>query len=158
VELGKQRHLFLVLGALLAIGGCATVTTGSMQPIKVETITADGKLISGAECQAANQGGVFVGSSGALLSVRRSGDHLELECKHAAHSSAEGRVISRLNAATFGNVIAGGGIGTLVDQASGAAYTYPSWIRLVFGKSLVFDRAREVPGQPELGREPGTAQ
>lgn len=53
-----------------------------------------------------------------------------------------------------GNIIFGGGIGAIIDHNKGTAYTYPSWIQLVFGKSLVFDRSTEKDGQPGPGMEP----
>jgi hypothetical protein len=53
-----------------------------------------------------------------------------------------------------GNIIFGGGIGAIIDHNKGTAYTYPSWIQLVFGKSLVFDRSTEKDGQPVPGMEP----
>jgi hypothetical protein len=31
----------------------------------------------------------------------------------------------------------------MVDQSSDAGYSYPTRLRLVFGKSLVFDKARD---------------
>ena len=67
-------------------------------------------------------------------------------------------MISRVNAGMFGNIILGGGIGMIVDHKRGAAYTYPTWVQLVFGKTLIFDRAAEKDGQPHTGTEPETAK
>ncbi len=53
-----------------------------------------------------------------------------------------------------GNIIFGGGIGAIIDHNKGTAYTYPTWIQLIFGKTLVFDRSAEKDGQPVLGMEP----
>ena len=65
-----------------------------------------------------------------------------------------GRAISRANAGMAGNIIFGGGIGAIIDHNKGTAYTYPTWIQLIFGKTLVFDRSAEKDGQPVLGMEP----
>ena len=55
-----------------------------------------------------------------------------------------------------GNIILGGGIGAIIDHNKGTAYTYPTWMQLVFGQTLVFDRSDEKDGQPVQGRAPGT--
>jgi hypothetical protein len=57
----------------------------------------------------------------------------------------------------WGNIILGGGIGAIVDHNKGTAYTYPTWVQLVFGKSLVFDRQMEKEGQPVLGMTPAAS-
>ncbi|WP_295959458.1 hypothetical protein [Rhodoferax sp.] len=36
----------------------------------------------------------------------------------------------------------------IVDHNRGTAYTYPTWIQLVFGKTLAFDRRDEKEGHP----------
>jgi hypothetical protein len=54
----------------------------------------------------------------------------------------------------WGNLIIGGGIGAIIDHNKGTAYTYPTWVQLIFGKTLVFDRTTEKEGQPTLGTEP----
>ena len=145
--------VFLISATFLT--GCATVTHDSSQSIMIETASADGLPVEGAECRAANDFGNYSGMSGATIKVHRSGDQLELLCMHPDYFDAEGRAISRANVGLAGNVLAGGMIGGLVDQASGAGYSYPSHIRLVFGKSLVFDRANEQDNQADFGSEPG---
>ena len=34
------------------------------------------------------------------------------------------------------------------------AYTYPTWLQLVFGQTLVFDRRDEKEGSPVPGKKP----
>jgi hypothetical protein len=46
------------------------------------------------------------------------------------------------------------GLGAIIDHNKGTAYTYPTWVQLVFGKTLVFDRSAEKDGQPVMGAEP----
>jgi hypothetical protein len=54
----------------------------------------------------------------------------------------------------WGNIILGGGIGAIIDHSNYTGYTYPTWVQLVFGKSLIFDRADEKEGRPTPGTEP----
>ena len=79
---------------------------------------------------------------------------MDITCRHPANPEAAGRAISRANAGLAGNIILGGGIGAIIDHNKGTAYTYPTWVQLVFGKTLVFDRSAEKDGQPVMGTEP----
>ena len=91
--------------------------------------------------------------SGSSIRVRRSNADLDISCEHAEYGKADGRAISRTNGNMFGNIIIGGGIGALIDHNNGKAYTYPSWVRLVFGKFLTFDRGYQEADKPLLGDE-----
>jgi hypothetical protein len=50
-----------------------------------------------------------------------------------------------------GNLVFGGGIGAIIDHNKGTAYSYPSWIRIIMGDNLVFDRKDEKENQPLTG-------
>lgn len=148
-----QTRLLLALSAF-AITGCASVMNDSTHPMKVETLTQDGKLVAGAECKLSNDYGVFSTKSGDTTQVRRSSKDLDIACKHPENPQAQARAISRANAGMFGNIIIGGGVGAIIDHTKGTAYTYPTWVQLVFGKTLVFDRSAEKEGQPTVAAEP----
>lgn len=149
-------------GLLVAIAfvctGCASVVNDSSHPVRVETKTAAGQTVAGADCKLTNDYGTISMKSGDTTQVRRSSKDLDIVCKHPANPDAQARAISRANAGMFGNIILGGGIGAIIDHNKGTAYTYPTWIQLVFGKSLVFDRTVEKEGQPTLGTEPTAAK
>lgn len=82
---------------------------------------------------------------------------MDITCKDPMNSDAVGRAISRANARLAGNIIFGGGIGAIIDHNKGTAYTYPTWVQLVFGQTLVFDRRAENEGQPVVGVKPEAA-
>ena len=149
---------YLALTAVLSLSGCASVMNDSTHPIKVETKTEDGKLVNGADCKLTNDYGSFNTKSGDTVQVRRSSKDLDIVCKTQEQPDASGRAISRANGGMFGNIILGGGIGAIIDHNKGTAYTYPTWVQLIFGKSLVFDRSAEKEGQPTVPAEQGTAQ
>ena len=136
---------------LCLLSGCATVINESQQPIRVETATESGELVAGADCTLTNDSGAITVKSGKSVPVRRSGTDMDVVCRHQDNPEALARVISRANAGLYGNIIIGGGIGAIIDHSRGTAYTYPSWIRLVFGRRLVLDRATENEGQPVTG-------
>ena len=122
--------------------------------MKVETKTQSGELMAGAECKLSNDYGTVTVKSGDTTQVRRSGKDLDIVCKDPKNPDANARAISRANGGMWGNIILGGGIGAIIDHNKGTAYTYPTWIQLIFGKTLVFDRSAEKEGQPTLGVEP----
>lgn len=147
-------RLSAALVAAVVMTGCASIVNDTTQPMKLETKTADGTPVAGAECKLGNDYGVITAKSGDTVQVRRSSKDMDITCKHPSNPDAAARAISRANGGMAGNIIFGGGIGAIIDHNKGTAYTYPTWVQLVFGKTLVFDRSAEKEGQPVLGTEP----
>jgi len=155
----KTRTLPLVAAvAALSLGGCASVVNDPTQSLRIETKTADGRMVTGADCSLTGDRGTMSARSGETLPVRRSAADIDIVCRQAGQPEAAARVISRANAGFAGNLILGGGIGMIVDHKTGSAYTYPSWVQLVFGRTLVFDRSAERDGLPVPGVEVGRQQ
>ena len=139
---------------VLATTGCASIVNDSTQPMKIETKSPAGDMVSGAECRISNDYGAITARSGDSAQIRRSSKDIDITCRHPQNPDAVGRAISRANAGLAGNIIFGGGIGAIIDHNKGTAYTYPTWVQLVFGKTLVFDRSAEKEGMPVMGTEP----
>ena len=149
--------MYQIIAACLLAGccvGCASIVNETTHPIKVETKTDAGVAIAGADCKASNDYGVIAIKSGETSPIRRSSKDLDIVCKREGNADASARLISRANAGMAGNIIFGGGIGAIIDHNKGTAYTYPTWIQLVFGKTLVFDRHAEKEGQPVAPTDP----
>ena len=151
-----MKRTVIVAAAVLATG-CASVVNDSTHPIKVETKTASGTVVSGADCKLTNDYGSVSMKSGDTTQIRRSSKDLDIVCRHPENADANGRAVSRANAGMWGNIILGGGVGAIIDHNKGTAYTYPTWLQLEFGKTLVFDRDAEKEGQPVLGLQPGSS-
>lgn len=137
-----------ILAACVAATGCASVVNDTTHAMKVETRTEAGQLIAGADCKLSNDRGSFSVKSGEATLVRRSNTDVDIVCSHPENPVASARAISRANAGMFGNIIIGGGIGAIIDHNQGTAYTYPTWVQLVFGKALIFDRNDQKEDQP----------
>ena len=146
------RKLLTVV-AMLALTGCASVMNETTHGMKVETKSATGEVVAGAECKFSNDYGTSTGKSGDVVVVRRSNKDLEIVCKAPNNADANGRAVSRTNGGMWGNILIGGGIGAVIDHNRGTAYTYPTWVQLVFGKTLNFDRRDEKDGQPTPSTE-----
>ena len=143
-----MKATYLLLPIVLAASGCASVVNDVTHPIKIETQTEAGQMVVGADCTLTNDKATSTVKSGEMGNVRRSNSDLEIVCKHPANPEALAKATSRVNGGMFGNIILGGGIGAIIDHNRGTAYTYPTWIQLVFGKTLTFDRREEKEGQP----------
>lgn len=152
--------IFRISAAAIAIlvTGCASITNDSAHPIKIETKTSGGDVVVGADCKLTNDYGTTSMKSGDTAQVRRSSKDLDIVCVHPANPNANARAISRANAGMWGNIIIGGGIGAIIDHNKGTAYTYPTWMQLVYGKTMMFDRSAEKEGLPAVGTEPTTTK
>lgn len=137
--------------------GCASITGDSAQQIRIETVTPDGQPVTGADCKLVNDFSTTTGKSGGSIQVHRSSKDLDINCALAGKAEASARAISRANAGMAGNIIFGGAIGAVIDHNKGTAYTYPTWIRLVFGQMRLYDRREEKEGSVVLGKLPGAA-
>lgn len=153
-----MMKLLAACAASFLFAGCASIVNDTTHPMKLETKTAEGALVTGAECRISNDYGTVSAKSGDTAQVRRSSKDMDIVCKDPANPDAAGRAISRANAGLAGNILFGGGIGAIIDHNKGTAYTYPTWIQLVFGKTLVFDRSNEKEGQPVQGMEPNATK
>jgi hypothetical protein len=135
--------------------GCASVTQGTTHTLRIEAETAQGQVIDGADCELSNDQGTMTARSGSSTIVRRSSKDMEIRCIRVGLPDASARLVSRANAGLAGNVILGGAIGAMLDHSSGAAYTYPTWIKLVFGEHATLDRRDEREGLA-LAAAPGS--
>lgn len=144
---------FLMPAIALTFGGCATITTDAGQSLRVETFTDQGEEIKGAQCRLENDNGtVYVMTPGAVT-VRKSNKDMQVSCTASGQPDAEAIVTSRVAIGMFGNIIFGGGIGALIDHGKGTAYNYPTWLQLIFGRFLSFDRNDYVEGKPNAAFE-----
>lgn len=145
---GNMKPLYIIALAITLCSGCASVVNDKTHPIKIETKNHAGEFVVGANCALKNDKAASTAKSGELSNVRRSSADLQITCKHPDNPDAVAKAISRVNGGMFGNLLLGGAIGAIIDHNTGNAYTYPTWIQLIFGQSLVFDRGDETADQP----------
>jgi hypothetical protein len=124
---------FAMLATALQLTGCASIVSGSNQPISVETQTADGKQLIGANCRLSNDKGTWFITTPGSTTVHRSYENLSVQCDKENQPAGFLQVPSSTKAMAFGNILAGGVIGAGVDVATGAAYDYPSLILVRMG-------------------------
>lgn len=147
----KIGTLTLLLLTQLAFTGCASITKEKTQPIKLETYNKNNEVVSGAKCVSKNERGSWESTTPGPTVVHRSGKNLIIDCEKDGET-ASAILISRANGGMFGNILFGGGIGAIVDHNRGTAYSYPDWVRIVFGDSLMFDRKNNKDNEVMLGQ------
>ncbi|WP_296247877.1 hypothetical protein [uncultured Stenotrophomonas sp.] len=146
----------IAAGVLLLLSGCASVINDKTHPVRFDARQADGTQVQGAPCTATNDKTSVSFRSGETTLIRRSSKNLEIRCTSPGLADATGSAKSRANAAAWGNILAGGVVGAVIDHGNGKAYTYPNWVQLVFGESRLFDRRDDEEGRPVVGTVTGT--
>jgi hypothetical protein len=147
----KNKNVIGLIPVLLLVSGCATITKDANQSVQIETYSKDNQPVAGVKCVAQNDRGQWNTSSPGSVSVHRSSENLLVNCEKEGEQPGKGTVVSRVNGGMFGNIVFGGGIGAIIDHNKGTAYTYPSWIRIIMGDNLVYDRKHETENQPVTG-------
>ncbi len=113
---------FFTLPLALIATACSTITTGTTQDLTVET-----PEVLGATCSLTDsKGATWTVQSTPGTSIVTKGDGpMKVTCSKDGYKTNSIMVEEGLAGMTFGNVLLGGGIGVVVDAASGAAQEYP---------------------------------
>jgi hypothetical protein len=112
--------------ALFLLGGCASIVEGTNQQIAVNTNPA------GADCGLYRKGlriGTITQAPGSTL-VNKTKNDIWIVCVKPGYQAATYLNHSGIAGGTFGNIIAGGGIGWAIDSASGADNKYDSPVNM----------------------------
>ena len=120
----KNINAVLAMASLLSINGCASIVGEKTQPISVTTIQ-DNKEVSGVGCTLMNDSGKWFLASPGSVTVHKSTGDLAVDCGKDGNIAGHETLVSRSNGAVWGNIIAGGGIGYVVDRNTGAGFNYP---------------------------------
>lgn len=114
---------------LLATTGCASISGEKLQPITIQTVH-DSKEIAGVGCTLTNDAGSWFLTTPGSVTVHKSTGDLAIDCKK---DDVFGRqtLVSKSNGAVWGNILAGGGIGYIVDRNTGAGFDYPATTMIV---------------------------
>lgn len=140
-----MRNLSIAAVILAAMAsGCSTITQSETQPVSL-TSHYQGKPVESL-CTLKNDRGTWESKSPANVTVRKSGEDLEVTCRKEGLPDGILKAISRAAGSMFGNIIFGGGVGALIDHSKGTGYDYPDQLPVKMGESVVVDKkANEAP-------------
>ena len=119
-------RVFIIAAASMLLSGCATIVNGSNQSVTVSTDPP------GASCRLSRQTETLgaIPITPGSVQVSKSKNDMVVTCEKPGYLTAVVSRSSSFGGATFGNILLGGGVGIIVDAASGANYTYPSEIHV----------------------------
>jgi uncharacterized protein YceK len=116
----------------LTASGCASIMEGKNQPVSVQT-HEKGMQVAGASCTLTNDKGTwFVTTPGSVVVQKSYGDLLAT-CNKDGHQPGSAAFSSSANGGAWGNILAGGGIGYIIDRSNGAGFNYPSMLSVELG-------------------------
>ena len=123
-----------VLGCLaagLVASGCASTLEGTTQTITLMTNPP------GATCKLLREGQAIasVTTPGGTV-VKKTKHDIRVECEKEGYETSTDMLKSGIEGATWGNIILGGGIGWLIDSASGADNRYPDNLTVTLNPKL----------------------
>lgn len=148
------KYISFLLLSLLP--GCATLVNGSSQNVTVGTTPPN------ASCTLDRVGarlGVIAQTPGSLR-IDKSKNELSVTCSKDGFDTVTVKKSPSFSGATFGNIIAGGIVGVVVDAASGANYSYPDTIELALNKTSLPNAVKPADSglislRPAADREAG---
>ncbi|GAB2181759.1 lipoprotein [Denitratisoma sp. agr-D3] len=127
----------MLIAASLSVG-CSTITQSENQSLAL-TATYEGKPVEPV-CQIKNDKGSWDSKAPANVTVRKSGEDLEVTCKKDGMPDGLLKAISRAAGSMWGNIVFGGGIGAIIDHNKGTGYDYPDQLQVKMGESVVVDK------------------
>ena len=148
----KNKIYFVALLASFTTVGCSTITQSETQPLSL-TASFQGKAVD-PECRLKNDKGSWDAKAPANVTIRKSGEDLEVTCKKEGMPDGLLKAISRAAGSMFGNIIFGGGIGALIDHSKGTGYDYPDQLPVKMGESVVVDK-KVAPQTAQQACSPG---
>lgn len=126
-------YKLLTIASLLTVTGCASIVGEKLQPVSVQTMQ-DNKEVAGVGCTLTNDAGKWFVTTPGSVTIHKSTGDLAVDCKKDGDLAGHETVVSKSNGAVWGNILAGGGIGYIVDRNTGAGFNYPDSITVMLRK------------------------
>lgn len=122
-------RLFVTLLMVMGLTACASMTTDATQTLSV-TAVCRGDLVPEATCTFRNDKGEWSARVPGNIAIRPSYDDLTVTCTQGP-STGSAQYQSKNTTAVWGNVLAGGVVGYVVDASRGAGFRYPATMTIV---------------------------
>ena len=135
----------LVAAVITLLSGCASIAGEKTQPITFKTIR-DNTEVAGVGCKMTNDAGSWFVTTPGSVTVHKSTGDMAVDCKKEDLFGHE-TLISKSNGAVWGNILAGGGIGYVIDRNTGAGFNYPDTV------TINLDKVGETPKAPQINQQ-----
>lgn len=122
----------LAVTAIVLLSGCASITGSKLQPISVQTIQ-DGKEVAGVGCTLTSDAGKWFVTTPGSVTVQKSTGDMAVDCTKDELKGRE-TLVSKSNGGVWGNILAGGPIGYVIDRNTGAGFDYPNSVTVVLAR------------------------
>jgi hypothetical protein len=152
---GTMKNVLAVIGAGIAVSGCAAIFDGTTQQISVNTTPPD------ARCKFTRNGGVIadIASTPSAVTIPKTKHDITIVCSKAGYEDATFINKSGIAGATFANILGGvvtGGVAWAIDSGSGADNKYESQVNMSLAPSAFVPAAS--PPAAALKAEPSPSQ
>jgi hypothetical protein len=119
--MGASMLRIFIVAALIALSGCASITTGTSQEIVISTTP------EGAKCVLIRQSASIgeVASTPGTVKVSKDSHGITVTCTKDGYQSGGQFLAAEFEGSTLGNILIGGLIGATIDAADGADNRYP---------------------------------
>lgn len=132
-ESNRPNMKLLLSGAVgFFLVGCATLLSGTDQVIQVTTVCRGIRMPT--TCVASNDKGRWIFETPNAVQIKKSADDLTITCQGGLLGNYSFKATSTATLPMWGNIIAGGGIGAVVDMQNSTAFEYP--VRMVFEPAI----------------------
>lgn len=140
----KIRNVLFV-AAVAPLGACASIATGTDQPINVATYPE-----AGANCVIESPTGEkWAVTTPGAVTVPKTKHDLTATCTKGSEYAGQTVIASEVEPWVFGNLILGGLIGAGVDWATGAIHQYPDSLSITMSPGAA--APQPVSHTPEEG-------
>ncbi len=145
-----MKKLIIAAGAVMALGGCSTIVDGQSQTIGVNTSP------TGARCELEREGAQIgvVDPTPGTVTIEKTKYDIIFNCSKDGYQDASFVNKSDVNAATFGNILIGGGIGWAIDSATGSDNKYQGTVSVTLAKADE-EPAKVTEPEPNISQSAG---
>lgn len=121
-----MKNLIVTVASLALLTSCASIVEGTSQEIVVNTNP------EGAACTLEREGVAIarVDPTPGAATIKKTKHDMTIRCNKKGYQEATYFNKSGAAGATFGNIIAGGGIGWAIDSAAGADNKYDTPVNI----------------------------
>jgi uncharacterized protein YceK len=131
---------YAIVLAALVLGGCATITKGTTQPVAIDT-----PGVPGAMCTIQTQSGPQGVQTPGSIVLSKGSAALPIQCTKECYLMGSSIIPSNTETMAAGNVVFGGVVGLGVDAATGAMNKYPDIVTVAMLPDPACQRPAPLP-------------